>query len=253
MRSRLERALRVAAAGIAAALLPSPERERLQREHDISPPRWSFAIGLLELIGGTWLFLAGALAYVAGQSTMLSLGLLSHWQPGLSTTHFRGAGLIAFLFWLLQPAAWLYAFVATVGLVRVVAFTATREAVGEPVVVVALRMLQHSRRRRAARRRERELGPIRPDRIERDDAGRLVVVSCREKPDWRDEVTIEIEGRFHRLVAVEERPHGDGLELAYVLAEVDESELIRRLIRYAPPRAERAGEAPVRRPPAPEG
>jgi hypothetical protein len=228
--------LRLMGVGLASALLPAPERDRLRRDQGVEPSRWSFAVGMVQLICGTGMFLVGGLAFAAGQSTALSLGLLELYQPGLSTTHFQGAGLVGWLTWFLHPAAWLYGAIAVVGLVRVVAFVAAREAVAEPIVLVSLRLAQRWGERRYVRRREQTLGPVRRDRIlPGSDERELIVLSCRDKPDWREEVTIEIEGRFYRLTDVEERVEGEWASVAYVLRETDDSTLIRRLIRYDPP------------------
>ena len=146
------------------------------------------------------------------------------------------AGLVGWLTWFLHPAAWLYGAISAVGLVRVVAFVAAREAVAEPLVLLSLRLAQRWGEYRFVRRRERTLGPARQDRIlAGSEEGELIVLSCRDKPDWREEVTIEIEGRFYCLIDVEERVDGEWSSLAYILRETDDAALIRRLIRYDPP------------------
>jgi hypothetical protein len=45
-------------------------------------------------------------------------------------------------------------------------------------------------------------------------------------------MTIEIDGRFHRLLRIEERQDGPWWVYAYVLGEYPENEVIRGLVRY---------------------
>ena len=64
----------------------------------------------------------------------------------------------------------------------------------------------------------------------------LFVVCCREKPEWTAASTLEIGGRFYRLVGVEERPDGPWDSIVYRLREAKiGAGVIRRLVRYEPP------------------
>jgi hypothetical protein len=219
---------------VLVVLLPSPERERAAYRGGLDAPRCSFLFGLVQGAVGVGLFLAGGLAFMRGSALDLSFGLLQNWVPGLSTTHFRGAGVLSWLAWFVYPASWPPAYLALVGLGRAIAFGATREAVGEPVVVAALRLWQAARRRSARRRDEHDLGPLRPDRMIEEPGG-LAVLSCREKPDWSEIATVEIDGRFYRIAGRERVADGEHRALAYHLREVDEGALIRRLVRYPGP------------------
>ena len=62
--------------------------------------------------------------------------------------------------------------------------------------------------------------------------GGCSVLSCHPKPDWNPRVTIEIDGRFYRLLRTEERQDGPWWVHAYVLGDYPENEVIRALVRY---------------------
>ncbi len=232
--SELRRFLGDLATGLAAALLPSPERERLARSRGVHVAPFSLLLGLIELALGILLFMAGGLAFMRGGATATSLLLLENWDPTLSTTHFQGAGLVNWLAWMLHPVAWLFASVALVGMARCVAYAATREAVPEPAVWALLRLWQAAGARLEEQRRRQAFGPERPDRLERRPDGGLMLFTQHERPDWNEDVTIEVEGRFYRLSGVEQRRHGPWAVLAYRLEEREASEVVRGLVRYRP-------------------
>src|SRR5436305_1014908 len=93
----------------------------------------------------------------------------------------------------------------------------------------------------------RRHGAERPDRVLRDPDGDLVVLACREKPEWNERITLEIGERFYRLHRVEERADRGFHAHAYLLREIDDNEVFRGLLRYAPPGTLPRGG---RRPPA---
>lgn len=229
------RAIEVALQGAVAAMLPSPERERFARPREIDAPRWSLEIGLLQGAAGAGLFMAAGLAYTRPATTDQALILLRNWWPGLSTTHFQSLGLINWLGWCLSPASWPFTYLALVGLLRCTAFAIAREAVGEPVVWAAIRTYQHLRRVRAARSREARLGPLRPDRVLRGKGTDVLVLTCRDKPEWTPTATIEIGDRFYRLLAVRERQDGEWSVIVYGLREQEPQAVVRGLVHYRPP------------------
>jgi hypothetical protein len=220
--------------GLLIALLPSPERDNLARQHGHDAPRWSFLLGLIQGPVGVALFMVGGLAFMRGASLIMSWGMLESWQTGMTTNDIRATGVIGWIGWFFNPLAWPPAYLAMVGLARCLTFAITREAMGEPLVIAAMRLTQVWSRKQRLRRREGELGPLRPDRIIHEHVD-LVILSCREKPDWRPAVTIEIEKRFYRLLGVEERTDGPLRVLAYRLGLAPHGALVRRLVRYEPP------------------
>jgi len=228
--------------GVLAALLPSPERERFARPREIDAPRWSFEIGLLQGVAGVVLFMAAGLAYTRPATTDQALILLRNWWPGLSTTHFQSLGLINWLSWWLSPASWPFTYLAFVGSARCIAFAIAREAVGEPVVWAAIRALQHARGARTARSRRARLGPLRPDRVLRGKGTDLLVLTCRDKPEWIPTVTIEIADRFYRLLDVHDRQDGEWSVVVYSLREQEPQAVIRGLVHYRPPPGTRLPE-----------
>jgi hypothetical protein len=107
-----------------------------------------------------------------------------------------------------------------------------QEASGEPLVWAGLRLAQRLRQGAGTSRDRLRFGPERPDRVEAGPDGGLTVLSCRPKPDWNPRVTIEVDGRFYRLLRTEERQDGPWWIHAYVLGEQSENEVIRALVRY---------------------
>ena len=232
--------------GLWTALLPSPERREHAREHGLDAPRWSAGFGFVQGGVGVFLFVAGGIAFFRGVSGDLSQVLLENWQPGLDSTHFRATGLVGWLAWLVWPGSWPWSYLAVVGLARVISFAITREAMGEPVLIPVLRVVQRFAGQRRARRRAAAFGPPRRDRIVPEGAG-LVVLSAGDKPGWEPGVTVELEDRYYRLEAVEERIDGAWRCMAYLLVEAGGVSVIRKLFRYDPDRAEKAAPNPPRR------
>lgn len=223
-----------AAAGFVAALLPAPENRRFAVRHGADAARWSAVIGAVEAPLGIGLFVDGAIAFVTGQSAILGGLLLEHWVPGLDEGHLMGTGLVALLAWFLYPLAWFLALQATTGVLRLVAFGLGREPIGEPLVWAALRagQLAAGLGRRSAQ--TRRLGPWRPDRLHRDRGCDLEILSCRPRPEWEDGGTLEVDGRFFRLLDSSERADGVHTAVAYRFRELDERELIRNPMPYVP-------------------
>jgi hypothetical protein len=215
-------------------MLPARDRARLARDHGLDLPRFSLAVGLLELVVGVVAFVVAGLRFTDAATTDGAMRLLENWRPGLSTTHMQGLGLLNWLAWLVWPASWPFSYLALTGLARCLAFAITRESMGEPAMLPLIALWRRSRVRRERRRRLSELGPWRPDRIVAGREGMLVVLTCREKPDWTDTATIELDGRFYFASPPEERADGAWIVLAYTLYPVSEGAVIRNLVRYAP-------------------
>jgi hypothetical protein len=220
--------------GLLVAILPSPERDRYARDREIDAPRWSFAVGLLQMAAGTFIWFRVGLAFIGAGTDDLTRVLLENWWPGLSTTHLQGVGLVNWLTWCLHPVSWPFAYLGLTGLLRCAAFGISREALGEPVVWAGMRLAQTTARRRREKRREADLGPVRPDRIREREQGGVWVLSCREKPEWNDLVTIEIGDRLFRLDGVEELREGSRVTIVYALRSEAPNAVIRRLVRYVP-------------------
>lgn len=233
--SRTIHGVTVLLGGAWTALLPTPDRERFARPRGYDAPRWSAALGVLQMSVGTALFVYGGLAFLVVTTGDQGMLLLENWFPGLSTNHVRALGPINWIAWFLDPRSWPLAYLALVGLARCLAFAITREAVGEPLVWAALRLGQSVRRRRDRRRSDRRLGPLREDRLHRTQDG-WWVLSCREKPSWTDTVTIEIDDRYYRVAERELRDDGPWKVVAYRLEECHAGAVIRRLVRFDAPR-----------------
>jgi len=223
--------------GLLALITPDPERTELARESRLDVPLWSFCIGVVEFLGcGLWLvgdaqqFIENAVAEHArlffeekGQPTTFEETLALYWS-----------GALAWFVWLMRPYTWLLGSFVVAGVGRMVAFGLNREGMGEPVVWAALRLWQLTGRLLRGSRRKMQFGPLRPDRWLREPGSDLVLLTCRERPDWNEYVTIEVGEQFYRLKRVEERRDGAWKAYAYLLREENPNEIIRALVRYEP-------------------
>jgi hypothetical protein len=223
-----------------AALLPAAERDELYRRHGADPAVWSFLLGLLELFLGVRWLLASALSWSQAAANGMADHVLNRMDPRLLDSFenrlaIMEGGAVIWLTWALRPATWLLASIPVVGVARLVAFAVSRDAVGEPVVWLAVRMARGVRRLVGAVEDRRRFGPPRLDRVLCDPSGDLVVLSCRPKAEWNERITLAIGERFYRVQRVEERPDCGWQAHAYLLQEAPPNEVFRGLIRYEPP------------------
>jgi hypothetical protein len=219
-----------------AALLPAPERDDFARRHAVDPATCSALLGLLQLFGGTMALLTNGLATfraIADRNANHFVQLLEGRDLSSSEKVSYGlSGVANWLEWVLQPWTLVLVTIPIVGLVRLLAWSSDRGAVGEPIVWAGLRLAQFLRRRFTMLRTRQKFGPERPDRILANADGGLLVLSYRRKPEWNERVTIEIDEGFYRLLRVEERPDGGWWTHAHVLGKHPETEVFRTLIRY---------------------
>jgi hypothetical protein len=219
---------------ILLALLPSPERERLARRTGLDAPLCSFLFGAVQGTVGLGLYLWAGIAFIRASSTGVSMLMLENWWPGLTNTHISAGGVVSWLVWLIHPISWPFSYLALVGLLRVSAFVITREAVGEPVVLVALRAVQALRRHRDERKELEPFGPPRADRLRRLGEG-WEVVTCRPKPDWDEVATVEIDGEHFEIAEIRRCEDGQWVSLVYRLEPMHEQKIVRRLVRFERP------------------
>jgi len=247
-RPDVQRYLRPVGTGLLAALLPDPERRRWERS--VSVPFWSLVLGVACLVGGFGLTLDDALTFFQEESVRATGVFLEQTDPHEFNDPdrrlaFYWSGMFVFVLWLAQPKTWLLLYVTLTGGARCVVYGVGDQALGDPMVWVGLRLAQWVKRRGDAASLAARRGPSRPDRLfwEGDD---LVLLTTCERPGWNDHVSIEVEGRFFHLGAIEERQVGAFFSLAYRLWEQGANEVVRGLVRYD-------GDARVEERPAGEG
>lgn len=232
-----------------AALLPAREREEMIRRRGVDPYPWSFVLGLGEFLVGGYAVGSNALAYSRAASLAIATYVTEKMDPQQlndfgNRLAIMESGSLIWLTWVLRPITWLLVSIPLVGIARMIAFGVSRDAVGEPLVWMALRVADGARRLLSRLAFRRRFGPIRPDRLLREPGCDLVVLSSRAKPDWNERVTIEIGDRFFRLLRAEERRDRGWWAHAYLLAEADPNEMIRGLIRYQAPGVIRLSAGP---------
>lgn len=226
---------------IVAALLPRRERQALAARYHLDVIRGTWAAGALGAVGG---LLAWVLALVASMREMLAAGAgqLRDVPPVAGELTSRASPL----FFVLSPLGLTLAYVFLTSGVRWLNVAFNAEALADPLLALlawAGRLVTSGDRRLRSR-----LGPPRPDRLSVVGDG-LVVLAAREKPGWNQRATIQVEDRFYRLRAVEERPDGDWIALAHVLEPLPQGAVLRSLVRYEPPGRPPVRAAPISRPP----
>ena len=230
-----------------AALLPAVEREELHQrlgyEVPVVPVSWALATVQVALIP-MWAMRGIAYAEAFAQAAVKELvntplaDLDNNAQAVLVGSPIY---MLSYAF-TLQGLAMEYAIVT--GVFRAVSLAVSGRPVGDPLVSLVALAMRVSRSRLSESHRLKELGPKRPDRILQGEAGGLLVLSSREKPDWNERVTIQFGEDHYRLVRTEERPYGRWTHIAYVLRPEQPGEIIRGL-----PRLEgRVETRPPRRP-----
>jgi hypothetical protein len=221
--------------GLFAALLPAPERDDFAQRHGVEPAAWSGFLGLAEFFGGGAALVSNAINFfqaVANRNATIFVDLMENQRlTDAEKVSYGLSGVAIWVQWVTRPLTLFLIMLPAVGVMRMVTWWVNQEASGEPLVWAGLRLAQFWRRRAEASRILQRYGPERPDRVKTEPDG-LTVLSCRPKPDWNPRVTIEVDGRFYRLLRTEERPDGPWWIHAYVLGEYPENEVIRALVRY---------------------
>ncbi len=222
--------------GFLAALLPSPERGRFAGRWGVDPAGPSGFLGLLEFLIGGPVVVANALAFldaVSRRNAALFVDILENRRlTDAEKISYGLSGVSNWLQWITQPWVWVLISIPIVGIVRMVAWGINHEASGEPIVWAGIRLWQALQRKLGESRDRLRFGPDRPDRLVGGPANGLTVLSNRPKPEWNPRITIEIDGRFYRLLRVDERQDGAWWVYAHVLGEYPENEVIRGLVRY---------------------
>ena len=222
--------------GLFAALLPAPERDGFAQRHGVDPAGWSGFLGLAEFLGGGAALVSNGLAFfqrVAERNATIFVNLMENQElTDAEKVSYGLSGVAIWVQWMTRPWTWFLFMLPAVGIVRMVTWWVSSEASGEPLVWAGLRLKQYLGRRAQASRDRRRYGPERPDRLEPGPDGGLTVLSSRRKPDWNPRVTIEIDGRFYRLLKTGERQDGPWWIHTYVLGEQPDNEVIRALVRY---------------------
>jgi len=219
--------------GLFSALLPVPESRRCAVRFEVNGPAYSCLIGTLEAPVGLLGFFFGAIGFITGDVPFLLRLLVENWSPSYTTSHLMGSGLVSLLAWCLHPIAWLLALQGTTGVVRLVAYATSGESVGEPLVWAVLRISQALRNTWLKVVKTRDQGPLRPDRLVWGASCDLEIISCRDRPEWHDGVTLQVEDRFLRYLDVTERVEEDYHVLVYRFQELDPNEVLRGLVRYS--------------------
>jgi hypothetical protein len=233
-------------ASLLGALLPEPERGAFTRRFGGRPAPASMTLGTVEFAAGVLLVYESAMPVLRGAADAMATEFLRQADarpvtPGESLGVTLG-GSVAWLAWFLSPSTWALLSIPIVGLLRVVTYMSSQEALGEPSVWALLRLGQAvCRQTRRATERATFGAADAPDEILAGENGALIVHTARPREEWRDGVTIEVAERFYRVAARDQVDRPGGRRHRYRLAPTPEHEVIRRLIRYEPPAPEKRG------------
>lgn len=227
-------------AAVLALVLPSPEREPFARRTVLDIPFWSMMLGLVQVLGGT-LYLFGDWHEEIHRITAEGMVVFAEARPGGARSFneqlaVNWSGMLWSVFYFARPKTWLLASIPLVGMMRMITFAASREAAGELLVWLPLRIVQFFKGRVTQKVKNARFGPRRPDRFIHEPGSDLVLLTCRACEDWNENATIQIDDRFYRLIeSGERRPPGERHDVYYYkLNEQGDNEVIRRLAAYAP-------------------
>jgi hypothetical protein len=226
-------------ASLLGALLPDPERDAVTRRHGGDPARASGLLGAIQFVVGVDLLHDSAMAYfraITDEVADAFLHVASRRSLGAEEAiGFTWSGAVTWFYWLLQPTTWLLISSPAVGLLRAAAYLSTRQAIGEPAVWAAVRLLQLAQRALGITSERAEFGcATQADEVEADGDD-LLVYTPRLRPDWIAAATLEVAGRFYRIAAQDRAQRPAGSRYRYRLTPAGEHDVIRRLVRYAPP------------------
>lgn len=228
-------------ASLLAALLPEPERGDFERRWGGDPARASMAIGAAQFLAGAHLVYESARTFLyAGTAAITDEFWRQANQRSMGSDEILGftwGGAVLWLGWLLQPTTWLLISIPLVGLLRVAAYLTTSQPVAEPVVWAAVRGASLARRIVGSASERAEFGAATSgEELVRDEAGDLLLLTPRRKPEWTEAATIEIDGRFYRIAEQDTVEAGPGRrQYRYRLVAAGEHDVIRRYLRYDPP------------------
>ena len=220
-----------------AAVLPAGDRRRLSRRYSLGLNGASLFVGATQVMVGGAVWAYGFLIYGGRISNLQTAAAGMNVEPSESLPTLMFAGPLTFIAYLLTPVGLLLAYITLTGVMRLVVLGTVREPLGDPLLVLVLWGGRSFRRGSVRQAQLARLGPERPDRIKEEGALDLVVLSCREKPEWNKRVTIQIGSRFYRLRGVGERQDGAQRAITYHLREADPGEVVRGLVRYDGPTA----------------
>ena len=205
-------------ARLLALILPAAERQQLERDYGVRPAGLSALLAFFELC--------------------LGLAVYAFGHPGVG-------GAFGWILWHLNPVTWLGLLLIVTALLRAINYFANHDSFGEPLVWLFLRLHQLHERAADAKHVREEYGPVRPDRIVRDDSDALVLIASRAKPDWDKHATVRVEDGFYRIVGTELRREGPYTAIAYMLEAQPENEnflgLVHTDARLPPPRRSEPG------------
>jgi hypothetical protein len=227
-------------ASLLAALLPEPERGALVRRHGGDPPRASMLVGATQFVLGARLVHDSVMSHLRRGAEAMSVEFLrlaeTRQVRGEEALGLTWGGAVLWLDWLLRPTSWLLLSLPVVGLLRAAAYLGPREAIAEPSVWAAARIVRAARRALGAASVRAEFGDAAaPDEVSVEGDAVLLVHTARPRAEWNDAVTIEVDGRFFRVARHDEVHLHGRRRHRYRLAAAGEHDVIRRLLRYELP------------------
>lgn len=243
--------------GMAAGLLPGPERQPLVGRFGLDAVRGSVLLAVIQVLAGGILWPAGLIQYAQHE---LERGKGAFWDDKKDVwredadTQTKGVQVMAE--YATRPLSLFLVYCLLTGVVRYLHVRTSDQPLPDPVLALGLGALRRLRTRSRDKKRLEELGPERPDRVmpEGED---LVVICAREKPEWSERATIQVGETLYRVRDAADRPDGQWTAIGYRLTPIEAGRIVRGIISYEPPDARRpwprpAGVQPVAAGPQPE-
>ena len=244
------------AAALPLALLP--QRYWRALPHWIPVQRAAFLSGLLTLLAGAAIGIAGFLDHAAANVSFVNEAVVTEAMRNPAAGYNRGmvqgfSGLSIFTFLLLTPKGLLTLYLIGSGGARAAAAW-FEDPIGDPILTAGDHLLVAGRERRGRDREQRQRdaleGPEVPDRVASSAAAGLpgcdlVIVASRRKPGWEHGVTVFTAGAAYRIGQPVERTIAGRLRTCYPLTKHDDFEVVRKSVHYdLPPKASGAPDAP---------
>jgi hypothetical protein len=189
---------------------------------------------MAESAAGAILFISGMIAF--GHSFGQYVYIYAATQPQTKLAELFGMGALAYISYLLTPAAWLFLYLFIEGLVRglEVAFHGSQPGLG--LLHVGMRLADLARRALREAHRKSLAGPPRPDEVIMPDThpeGLLEIRCARPKP-WSERQVLTMDGEFYLMVGLGFGKREERHAHWYLFRPLEEREVMRGAIAAYP-------------------
>ena len=216
---------------LAATLFPAPLRDRWAFRLALPLATWAVAFSLFAAVAGGIAWALGWLAWMeqaTAAASDVALGQVSVPNRG-GLMFFGPLQALAYLF---TPLGAGLGYVTLTGAVRSGVWAAIGEVPGDPIVSLGVAAAQALRSLRARHRAGLLLGEPPPDLVRETVAGSLEIVCAGARADLAMGASVEVDGRFYRVVDVRQARYGKRTAVVHDLRELSPQGVLRGFVRY---------------------